>query len=112
LHDTEVTDGVVVIAAGSVTIAVVVAEQLLVSVTVRWYVPAARLLIVALVCPLLHTYVKPGVPPDGLATAEPLVKPLQLILVTVGAASVMAGFTVATAGVLSDTQSGALITQL
>jgi hypothetical protein len=47
------------------------------------------LLIVAVVAPLLHKYVKPGVPPDGVLTIDPLVNPhvsSVVVKVTVGAA--------------------------
>ena len=39
--------------------------------------PAERPLEVALVPPLLHKYVYPGVPPVAVTVAEPLLPPLQ-----------------------------------
>ena len=55
-----------------VTVVVNDVLQRFASVTVQVYVPAARFVIVAVVCELLHKYVNVPVPPLAAAVAVPL----------------------------------------
>ena len=57
------------------------APHRLTSFTVTVYVPAAKPVAVAVVCPLLQLYVYGDVPPEALTVAVPLLAPLQLALV-------------------------------
>ena len=60
---------------GSVIVALIVAVQLLASVTVTLYVPATKLLMSCVVAPLLQTYVYNGVPPVGVKLILPVLFP-------------------------------------
>ena len=76
-----VTVDVVAISAGSFIVTVVVVMQLLVSVTVAVKVPAGKLeIVVPLTLPPLDVTVYPGVPPEILTLAVPLLKPKQVTL--------------------------------
>ena len=61
---------------GSVTVDVAVVVQPFASVTVTVYVPATKLLFVAVVAEFDHTYVYAGVPPVADATSSPFDPPL------------------------------------
>jgi hypothetical protein len=63
-------------AVGSVTVDVAVVEQPLASVTVTVYVPATKLLFVAVVVPFDHAYVYAGVPPFAATATSPFEPPL------------------------------------
>src|SRR6185437_80675 len=77
-----VDEPAIAIARGCVIIAEAVAVHPLASVTVTVYVPALRLLAVALVPPLgVHAKVYGTVPPKGFAVAEPVLPPLHLSLI-------------------------------
>ena len=71
-------DTVVVNAAeGSDMLTELVVVQPFASVILTVYNPIANPVAVCVVCPLLHRKVYPGVPPEALAVASPLLPPLQ-----------------------------------
>lgn len=64
-------------AAGSVMVIAVEATHPFTSVAVTVYEPAARLVAVGVVCPLLHRYWNGAVPPVTFIVAVPLFPPKQ-----------------------------------
>jgi hypothetical protein len=79
-------------AAGCVITTEAVVEQLLASVTVTVYVPAARPVLSSVVTPLPQLYEYGAVPPDAVRLAAPVELPKQSTLVPpIEAASAAAG---------------------
>jgi hypothetical protein len=78
LHNTFVVDGIdIANKLGCVIVALVDVVHPFASVAVTVYVPATRLLIVAVVAPVFHKYEYPAVPFDANEVAEPVEAPLQ-----------------------------------
>ena len=66
---------------GSVIVTVDVDVQPFKSVTVTMHTPAHKLSAVAVISPLLHKYIYPGVPPFAVTVAVPSHKPLHVTFV-------------------------------
>ena len=85
LHNTFVVDEIdIANKLGCVIVAEVDDVHPLASVAVTVYVPAARLLIVAVVAPVFHKYEYPAVPFDANEVAEPVEAPLHSTFVVDG----------------------------
>jgi hypothetical protein len=72
-------EAVAVIAVGLTKVTVLVDVHPLRSVTFMVYVPAPILeMLLVVIPPGVHKYVYPGVPPDAVTEADPLVAPKQV----------------------------------